>query len=66
MEHLPTCVCSLEKFRDKHMAGTWPFTNYRSKVCLCLSRTWMTTKMAASLMQQTSHSHWWDPWRDFS
>jgi hypothetical protein len=65
MEHLPTCVCSLEKFRDKHMAGTWAFTNYMSRICLCLSRTWMITMKAASPMHQTSHSHGQDPWRDF-
>jgi hypothetical protein len=35
------------------MAGTWPFTNYRSSIGLCLSRTLTMTKMAASLMQQT-------------
>jgi hypothetical protein len=63
MEHLITCVCSLEKFRDKHMAGTWPFTNYRLKIRLCLSRTWTTTKMVASPMHQTSHSCLRDPWR---
>jgi hypothetical protein len=45
------------------MAGSWPFTNYRSSVCLCLSRTWTTTKMAAPPMHQTSHSRWQDPWR---
>jgi hypothetical protein len=66
MQHLPTCVCSLEEFRNKHMAETWPFTNYRSRLCLCLSRTWTMTKMAASPMHQISNSHLWDPWREFS
>jgi hypothetical protein len=41
MEHVPTCACSLEKFRDKHVAGTWPFTNYRSRyACVFPEHEW--------------------------